>query len=159
EKGLSGILTPLRVVRKVHGANTKAIIKAAQAINPVEWVEQALSVRDVAALFEQPSTDSPSSSDGTDELKTDGRISPRSLRGKKGSGEPPHNVCIVLVPTRESWQIPAFLKFGAMNEAPPSEISVSLYKHWHEKYGIDVIIMDRDSVSIRIGRLPKAAEV
>jgi hypothetical protein len=44
-------------------------------------------------------------------------------------------IAIGLVPTREPWEVPAFLGFGGWNEAPPPEAQCAVQKFWQKLYG------------------------
>ncbi|MGI8916692.1 MAG: NAD-dependent epimerase/dehydratase family protein, partial [Chloroflexota bacterium] len=55
-------------------------------------------------------------------------------------------VYVALVPTRQSWQVPAYLKFGGWNEAPKPAEHVAVLKHWSQRHGTEVLAMKFDTV-------------
>lgn len=63
-------------------------------------------------------------------------------------------VHIALVPTRNSWEVPAYLKFGGWNDCPNPEEHVAVLKHWREQYGAQVVGMTHDLVELGVTRPP-----
>ena len=63
-------------------------------------------------------------------------------------------VYVALVPTREGWQAPAFLRYGAWNACPHPEEHVCLMKHWAERYDAEPLGMARDRVEMSVARPP-----
>ena len=61
---------------------------------------------------------------------------------------------IVLIPTSNSLNAPAFLKFGNFNDCPRSEEHVALLKHWNKRYGIEVMGMNSQSMALRVKNPP-----
>jgi len=71
------------------------------------------------------------------------------------SGTPLPEVTIVLVPTPNSWEVPAWLMFGGWNECPIPEVQVALLKFWHEKYGAEIVGISHDVMELEVTRPPK----
>jgi len=63
-------------------------------------------------------------------------------------------VYLALVPTRQSWQVPAYLKFGGWNEAPLPAEHVAVLKYWSRRHGAEVLAMKFDTVELLIRRPP-----
>lgn len=74
------------------------------------------------------------------------------------SEKPEPNVYIGLFPTRQSWQIPAFLRFGAFNGCPHPDEHVAFLKHWDDQYGIEVVVMGADEIQVHVSSLPPSRE-
>jgi hypothetical protein len=64
----------------------------------------------------------------------------------------PTSSTLILVPTKLSWQIPAYLTFSGLgwNECPSTQVHIALLKRWHEKYGADLLCMGRDSLFLKV---------
>jgi uncharacterized protein DUF4253 len=69
------------------------------------------------------------------------------------AGEQSEHVNIVLLPTKEGWHAPAYLNFGAWNDCPIPRVHVCMLKHWHERYGADLMSMTDTTVEVWV-RLP-----
>lgn len=64
-------------------------------------------------------------------------------------------VHIVLLPTVEGWQVPAYLNFGGWNDCPRAPEHVCILKHWHEQYGADLMGMTDTTIEMRVSRPPR----
>lgn len=64
----------------------------------------------------------------------------------------PTSSTLILVPTKLSWQIPAYLTFSGLgwNACPSTAVHIALLKRWHEKYGADLLCMGRDSLFLKV---------
>lgn len=78
-----------------------------------------------------------------------------SLASDSLTGKPLDKVQVIFIPTENSWEIPAFLYWGGWNACPPPEYHVAALKHWHEKYGLELVGINGDSMDMRISRPPK----
>ena len=54
-------------------------------------------------------------------------------------GEKQRPVSVGLLPTDVSWHAPAVLNLGGWNECPPPHEHVAILRHWHERYGAEVV--------------------
>lgn len=63
-------------------------------------------------------------------------------------------VHVALVPTRNSWEAPAYLKFGGWNDCPNPEERVAALKYWYEQYGAQVVGITHDVVELGVTRPP-----
>jgi len=69
--------------------------------------------------------------------------------------EPLPTVHVALLPTRQGWQVPAFLRYGGWNECPSPEEHVCMMKHWAETYGAEPLGMARDRVEMAVAHPPR----
>ncbi len=65
---------------------------------------------------------------------------------------------MALVPSKESWLVPAYLSFGGWNDCPPPDVHVSLFKYWHDLYGAEVVALTHDTVEMRVSVPPTRPE-
>ena len=70
------------------------------------------------------------------------------------TGKPFESVHILLIPTAESWQVPAFLRWGDWNACPPPEYHVAALRSWHERYGAELVGINADTMNVRVARRP-----
>ncbi|MEE3623605.1 DUF4253 domain-containing protein [Nitrospirillum sp. BR 11752] len=68
--------------------------------------------------------------------------------------KPYARVHILLIPTDQGWQVPAYLRWGGWNECPPPESHVAALRVWHEKYGAELIVLSNDTMELRVDRRP-----
>jgi hypothetical protein len=71
---------------------------------------------------------------------------------------PLQRVALCKVPTPRSWEVPAYLSFGAWNDCPAPEEHVALLRYWQEKYGADVITLSNDVIECTVSRPPTERE-
>lgn len=62
-------------------------------------------------------------------------------------------VC-ALLPTKESWQAPAYLGFGGWNECPEDSVQCAVFKYWHDRRGADIVAITNDVLEARVARPP-----
>lgn len=67
-------------------------------------------------------------------------------------------VTLALVPTRESWEVPAFLRFGGWNDCPGPEEHVCMLKHWHEAHGAEVVGIGGDVIETWVAQPPASRD-
>ncbi len=67
-------------------------------------------------------------------------------------------VGICKVPTPNSWEVPAFLKFGDWNECPAPEEHVAVLRHWNRRFGADIITITNDILECTVPNPPKTRE-
>lgn len=68
--------------------------------------------------------------------------------------KPLPKVLIALVPTVDSWRLPAFLRFGGWNECPSDEEHAAVMKYWEERFGAEVVGITNDVVEMLVKRPP-----
>ncbi len=71
---------------------------------------------------------------------------------KTDTGYP--RVYVGLVHTLNTWEVPAYLRFGSWNECPSPEAHVSALKYWHDLYGVEVVGISHDVMETLASRLP-----
>jgi uncharacterized protein DUF4253 len=64
-------------------------------------------------------------------------------------------VTLALVPTRASWEVPAFFRWGDFNRCPGPAEHVAVLKRWHDQYGAEVVCLWRDAIELHVERLPR----
>lgn len=70
-------------------------------------------------------------------------------------GKPADRVHIVTLPTRVSWEVPAYLRWGNWNACPAPEVHCAALRSWQERQGAELVGIDRDTINLRVGRRPK----
>jgi hypothetical protein len=63
-------------------------------------------------------------------------------------------VYIALIPTNNSWEVPAYLRYGNWNACPPAKYHVAALRKWNEKYGIELVSLINDVLEIRVKQKP-----
>ncbi len=71
------------------------------------------------------------------------------------TGKPYDRVHIVTLPTRTSCEVPAYLRWGGWNACPPAEYQCAALRRWQERYGAELVGIDRDTINLRVKRRPK----
>lgn len=74
------------------------------------------------------------------------------------TGKPFESVHILLIPAAESWQVPAFLRWGDWNACPPPEYHVAALRSWHQRYGAELVGINADTMNVRVGSRPGRRE-
>ncbi|MEA2575930.1 MAG: hypothetical protein QOH93_3228 [Chloroflexia bacterium] len=70
--------------------------------------------------------------------------------------KPLPTVRMALVPTVAGWEVPAYLKFGAWNDCPSPQEHVAVLKHWHARYGSQVVGLTHDVLEVGVTRPPNS---
>lgn len=70
------------------------------------------------------------------------------------SKNPLPEVFLVLVPTKECSEIPAYLQFGGWGNIPRPEENVAILKHWNEMSGAEVVAVKPDTLEMWIPQPP-----
>ncbi len=71
------------------------------------------------------------------------------------SGKYFDEVHIILIPTKNGWEVPAFLNWGNWNACPPAKFHVAALKMWHDLYGAELVSLSGDMLEVRVTRKPK----
>ena len=66
------------------------------------------------------------------------------------SGKFHDKVHMFLLPTKHSWEAPAYLRWGNWNACPPPEYHVSALRDWHDRFGADLIGISGDTMNVRV---------
>ncbi len=66
---------------------------------------------------------------------------------------------LLLLPTRNGWEAPAYLLFGAFNGCPAASVHVALLQWVHERYQAELVALGHGTIEIMPGRKPATHEV
>jgi hypothetical protein len=62
---------------------------------------------------------------------------------------------LALIPTRKSWEIPAYLGFGDWNECPHPATQVAILRYWHTQYGAEPVAITGDVMELQVEHPPQ----
>ena len=68
--------------------------------------------------------------------------------------KPLPKVHLALVPTIESWRVPALLRFGGWNECPSDEEHAAVMKYWQGRFGAEVVGITNAVVEMMVKHPP-----
>lgn len=68
------------------------------------------------------------------------------------------NVDLVLVPTPRPWEAITWLGYGGWNACPLPPAQVAMHKSWHERFGAELVSVERDTLEMRVSRPPTTRE-
>jgi hypothetical protein len=74
------------------------------------------------------------------------------------SGNFHDRVHILLLPTRNGWEAPAYLRWGDWNACPPPEYHVAALRHWHQRFGAELVGINGDTMNVKARTRPKDRE-
>ena len=66
------------------------------------------------------------------------------------TGKPLERVHVVLLPTENGWEGPAYLRWGGWNACPPAEYHVAILRSWHERFGAKLAGLRGDVINLNI---------
>ena len=69
--------------------------------------------------------------------------------------QPLQKAHIALVPTDDWTTVPAHLNWGAWNACPAPEYHVTALRSWRDRYGAELVGLNRDTMNLRVARAPK----
>lgn len=64
------------------------------------------------------------------------------------------SVAIILLPTEDWTEAPAFLAFGGWNENPSPDLHVAALRAWRDRYGAELVSMTGDVLELKVTRRP-----
>ncbi len=70
------------------------------------------------------------------------------------SGRVFDQVHILKVPASNSWEVPAHLRWGGWNACPPPEYHVAALKEWNERFGAELVGINRDTIELWVESPP-----
>jgi hypothetical protein len=79
-----------------------------------------------------------------------------SIPQSKETREPISPILIALIPTTQSWQVPAFLRFDTFDASPA--VHTAMARRWNERYGAEIIGVLPDLIEIWVTRPPTTRE-
>jgi hypothetical protein len=68
------------------------------------------------------------------------------------------SVDIGLVPTQNSWEVPAQLSFGGWNDCPSPHKQVAVLRYWNHTYGAELVGLSSDVLEMQVARRPATRE-
>ncbi|WP_206377132.1 DUF4253 domain-containing protein [Sphingomonas sp. G-3-2-10] len=74
------------------------------------------------------------------------------------TGKPHDRVHILLIPTSDGAEVPAYLRWGGWNECPAPEMHVAVLRDWHARYGAELVGLSGDILNLRAKRRPETRE-
>jgi len=74
------------------------------------------------------------------------------------TGKPYAEAFLTLIPTREAWMAPCYLRMGNWNEMPSAEVQSALHKYWFERYGSRIVAYTNDVIECTVERPPTTTE-
>lgn len=74
------------------------------------------------------------------------------------TGVPDGPATILLPETPRSYEVPAYLGFGGWNAYPDPHEHVAVLRRWHERYGVELFLVETDVLALAVGRLPETEE-
>jgi uncharacterized protein DUF4253 len=76
---------------------------------------------------------------------------PADIAARRNSSR---SVAIGLFPTRASWEVPAYLRYGNWNCCPLPEEHVCIMRYWAERHGAELVGMSHDTVEMVVSHPP-----
>lgn len=73
-------------------------------------------------------------------------------------GKPLARVHIIVLPTRDSAEAPAYLRWGDWNACPSPEVHVAVLRDWKRRYGTELVAISGDVLNLRSARRPASRE-
>jgi Domain of unknown function (DUF4253) len=122
-------------------------------------VRREVTQAGIRKLYEMLGTSPPDSDDSRDEphdaadgalMQWSGSIAP--MVEFPTLGAPDADVMIGLVPTVRSWEVPAYMQFGAWNACPAPELHVALGREWSTRFGAQLVANTHDQLIYEIAR-------
>lgn len=130
-----------------EGFDPAATVRRGLEIDPVRWLEEQ---RESDPDLYAPLREEPAARDGI--FRETASRQELVLHLDVATGEAYERIGIVLVPTRRSWEAPAWLNYGGWNECPAPEVHVALLRRWHDRYGAEVLSMGPETIELAVSR-------
>lgn len=158
---IAGILDPFSAN---HFATQRLVQETLAAANAIRFPEGLFKMRrdEKAAALEMLRKLDPSSDSEDDDHEPPLGEWPATTSDSPGlsvaydiqTGQPLAKVHIVLVPTADPTTVPAHLQWGNWNDCPAPEYHVAALRHWRDRYGAELVGLDRDTLNLRVARRP-----
>jgi hypothetical protein len=74
------------------------------------------------------------------------------------SRKPFEQVHILVLPTSDGAEVPAYLRWGGWNACPSPEMHVAILRDWNHRYGAEVVGLSGDVLNLRVARRPATRE-
>lgn len=62
---------------------------------------------------------------------------------------------VALVEAEHGWQVPTLLAYGDRNECPPPAVHGAVLRHWHQRYGAELVCLERSALELLVARPPR----
>jgi len=72
--------------------------------------------------------------------------------------EPYEEIIIAKIPTKNPWELAAWIPMGGFNECPVPEEQVAVFRHWFEKYGAVPAVVSYDTWQMTLAKPPLSDE-
>lgn len=69
-----------------------------------------------------------------------------------------NEVHIVVVPTSDFTEAPAYLRWGNWNACPPPEVHVAALRRWRDQWGAELVGMTGDVLNLTVSRNPQSRQ-
>jgi len=126
------------------GSDPAEILRLAQDVNVPEWF--AGRMNEVMGDTAESGYEGPPREPGATCKATTKFTVPFDIL----TGRPVEGVFILLVPTRQGYEVPAYLGFGGWNECPDPVEHVAILKYWHESYGAEPVTFAGDTLELLV---------
>ncbi|MBC7174393.1 MAG: DUF4253 domain-containing protein, partial [Polyangiaceae bacterium] len=133
-----------------------AVLRLAEALDPdpAAWAkrrDEELAAQLRAAGFEASlERPEPDESPSDDAAPFAGFATPNDLV----TGRPHPLVAVALFPVHAGFEVPALVGWGGWNACPYPEEHVSLLRHFHERFGAELVCMTQDVLELEVTRPP-----
>jgi len=144
------------VVRSEHGMlenldslghdSPSQILAAAGTVNVEQWIEERRANAEREWDGNVPDFRSP----GATTQPNERFVAPYAIL----SGKPVHDVYIVLLPTTNPCEVPAYFPNGGWNECPYPEVQVAILRRWNAQYGTEPVTCKDDILEYLATRRP-----
>ena len=67
-------------------------------------------------------------------------------------GENTENIYIAKIPTKNPYEVMAYIPMGGFDECPENTVHMAIAKHWFEKYGAFPICIGNDTIQYKIDK-------
>ncbi|MDG2534452.1 DUF4253 domain-containing protein [Sphingomonas sp. HITSZ_GF] len=85
---------------------------------------------------------------------TEGLVSGLSVASDILTGKPFERVHILLLPTSDGSEAPAYLRWGGWNACPPAALHVAVLRSWKQRYGAELVGLSGDVIDLRVTKRP-----
>jgi hypothetical protein len=119
----------------------RKLIKKAGEIDAVRWLKKAAAESGGLEAAEWPDDTEPNDSFG--------------IPFDVVSGKPLKDVKVVLLPTKNPWEVAAYLGFSAVNYDIEPQHHVAVHRRWFDAYGAEPAAATGDVLEFSVARPPK----
>lgn len=126
-------------------ASPQEILKSAAAIDAGDWIEARRRQMEEDAqdlsMFRSPGATSAANAEF---------VVPFDMLSRK----PVNDVYIILLPTKEPCEVPAYFPNGGWNECPNPEVQIAFLRKWHTQFGAEPVTCSGDVFEYLVSRRP-----